>query len=158
MPSPSFGSLRMRGKRVGQRLLTAPPLPHSAGVTLLSLCWRQFLHLKSQLWVQGHNRLSLYKKGTPIVPWFRLYIGAPTVTPQIPHRFHFSEPQFTRFLNKDLSTRVGVRNEKRGGIRLGPQAALCDAVHTLLSTSQTEHCDEVFLFSYKHVLSQLWLT
>lgn len=61
--APSFGSLRMRGKRVGQKLLIAPARPPSASPTLLPLSWRQFLHLKSQLWVQGHNRLSLYKKG-----------------------------------------------------------------------------------------------
>lgn len=47
---------------------------------------------------------------------------------------------------------------KKGGASVwGPQAALCDAVHTLVSTSQTKLCDEVFLFSYEHVLSQLWL-
>lgn len=38
---------------------------------------------------------------------------------------------------------------RRGGHHSGgPQADLCDAVHTLVSTSQTKHCDEVFLFSY----------
>lgn len=150
--APSFGSLRMRGKRVGQKLLIARPCPHSASPTLLPLSWRQFLHLKSQLWVQGHNCLSLYKKGhthcslVSLVHWGSNCHSSDTTQVSLPWA--------------PIGSLYQGRCEKghKGRSQAGATGSSLWCFHTLLSTSQTDNCDEVFLFSYKHVLSQLRLT
>lgn len=74
MRSPFFWVSQEERGGSGSWLLTAPAPPFLPA-SLSCLCWRQFVLLKSQLWVQGHNRLSLYKKGhthgslVPLVHW-----------------------------------------------------------------------------------------